>query len=418
MKRHFLSKYILLLGVLLLSGDLYACSPTQKNTEVSSSNTTVASPSGLPNSEEASNNMVQKPTEIPTITLAVTPATTSSPNPTTKPTATLNPAAEPSATPKPTVKPSVTLTPKPTVKPSATPTAKLTVKPTATPKPTVKPTTAPAPTTAPTKGEALHVRNETITLGDSKDSIIKDFGTPDRIVSTEYDFDYYVYNNDYTKFLMVAIKDSQVVGYYTDSLDFSLKGIESGSSLSAVNTALGKSYSLEEIITHEVSDQYTIKVLMDKIGTKKAIGVYVLSASVQSNEYTDTVMRNVELLTFDLTNSVRARNGIIILTWSSAASDSSRKHSIDMATNDFFDHTNLIGENSGDRMKAEGISFTGYGENIIAGYGSAIISNHGWFNSDGHRSNMLNTKFKYLGVGFTYLSDSKYKTYCTQNFYK
>ena len=65
-----------------------------------------------------------------------------------------------------------------------------------------------------------------------------------------------------------------------------------------------------------------------------------------------------------------------------------------------------------------GITFQYLGENIIAGYGTAIISTHAWFNSPDHRENILNKNFRNLGVGFTYIKDSDYKTYITQLFYR
>jgi uncharacterized protein YkwD len=275
-----------------------------------------------------------------------------------------------------------------------------------------------APVNPPVEaGEELNIRGVSISLGESIDSVLNKLGDPGRIVDTEYNFEYYIYNNDYSRLLFVAITDNKVVGFYTDSLDFNYKGISTGADLDTVNSALDKTFTLSEVLKH-TKDGYTIKVLMDKLGTKAVTGIYVLSDSVEVDEYTDSVMRNIELMVYDLTNSVRVRNQSSVLSWSSSAALASRKHSVDMATNDFFDHINQKGEKPGSRIRAEGISYQTSGENIIAGYGSAILSNHGWFNSSGHRSNMLNTDFRYLGAGFTYDSDSTYKTYITQNFYR
>jgi uncharacterized protein YkwD len=157
---------------------------------------------------------------------------------------------------------------------------------------------------------------------------------------------------------------------------------------------------------------------MDKIGTQKALGVYLLADKVKKDEFTDSVMKNIELLVYDLTNSVRARNDVPILSWSSSASLSSRKHSYNMAEDNFFDHINPEGQKPGDRVRAEGISYSTIGENIIAGYGTSILSNHAWFNSADHRRVMLNEKYRYLGVGFVYDMSSSYKTYITQDYYR
>ena len=51
----------------------------------------------------------------------------------------------------------------------------------------------------------LNVRYQYISRRRRK-SILHKLVKPNRIVSTEYDFNYYVYNNDYSKLLFVAIR--------------------------------------------------------------------------------------------------------------------------------------------------------------------------------------------------------------------
>lgn len=65
-------------------------------------------------------------------------------------------------------------------------------------------------------------------------------------------------------------------------------------------------------------------------------------------------------------------------------------------------------------MKAQGISYKSAGENIIGGYGNAMHSYNGWVNSSGHRTNLLNSSFNHLGVGFAL--GGTYGNYGTQNF--
>jgi hypothetical protein len=92
--------------------------------------------------------------------------------------------------------------------------------------------------------------------------------------------------------------------------------------------------------------------------------------------------------------------------------------SIDMAKNDYFGHINLIGRNPEERLMQEGIYYSICNENIIAGYGTAILSVHGWFNSADHRRNILSSECRYTGAGFYHYSKSSYKTYITQIYYR
>ncbi|MBI2392195.1 MAG: CAP domain-containing protein [Deltaproteobacteria bacterium] len=93
-----------------------------------------------------------------------------------------------------------------------------------------------------------------------------------------------------------------------------------------------------------------------------------------------------------------------------------RKHSKDMALNNFFAHTNLAGLSPFDRMKAEGYKGTTMGENIAAGNSTAAATVQQWMNSDGHCANIMSAKYTQLGVGYWYSATSKYRHYWTQNF--
>ena len=56
------------------------------------------------------------------------------------------------------------------------------------------------------------------------------------------------------------------------------------------------------------------------------------------------------------------------------------------------------------------------GENIAAGQRSAKEVVEAWMNSPSHRENIMNPKFRELGMGYLYLPDSKYKHYWAQFF--
>ncbi|HKL99424.1 MAG TPA: CAP domain-containing protein [Mobilitalea sp.] len=265
--------------------------------------------------------------------------------------------------------------------------------------------------------ECLRIRNTVVSFGEYTDSFIKKLGLPNRILDTEYDFDWYVYNNDYKRLIFLAVMEGEIVGFYTDSEDFEFYGITYGLDFDSVSIALDRDYVLSDILNFTF-DKYDVKVLIDKVGTKTVTGIYVLLNTVETNEFNTQIHESINLQVFDLTNSIRARNNLPLLTWSSSAARASEKHSISMAENNFFSHISPNGKSPGDRLREAGISYRNIGENIIAGYGTAILSSHSWFNSHDHRSNILNSEYKSLGVGFTYQPDSTYITYITETFYR
>ena len=267
------------------------------------------------------------------------------------------------------------------------------------------------------KGASLIIGDKLLSLGENVDSLIAKLGIPGRIADTEYNFEFYVYNRDYRYLLFVAVKDGLIEGFYTDSLLFNFMGISSGSNLQEISRVLGSTPAPKEIIPFE-TEEFKASILMDQADTGLVTGIYVLSSNVIETGYDESVMKDAELLSYDLANSLRIRNGLPAFSWSSTAAKASRKHSKDMAMKNYFDHVSLDGRLPGDRLQEEGVLAQRVGENIIAGYGSAILNNHAWFNSPGHRRNLLNPDFISLGVGFIYDDSSTYQTYMTQIFYR
>lgn len=124
-----------------------------------------------------------------------------------------------------------------------------------------------------------------------------------------------------------------------------------------------------------------------------------------------------EKLNFHLTNGLRAINGVEKLKYCDDAAAVAKGHSTDMATRNFFNHKNPDGKRGGDRLTDGGVKWTFWGENIVAGYYDPYDIADGWYNSKDHRMNILNSNYKYLGVGFAYNEKAEYKYYGTQNFY-
>jgi len=74
-------------------------------------------------------------------------------------------------------------------------------------------------------------------------------------------------------------------------------------------------------------------------------------------------------------------------------------HSLDMATNGIFSHTGSDGRSAGDRIAAEGYSWSTYGENIAVGYPSVASVMQAWLQSEGHCRNVMNPAFREIGAG-------------------
>ena len=122
----------------------------------------------------------------------------------------------------------------------------------------------------------------------------------------------------------------------------------------------------------------------------------------------------------DLINAHRISAGCSPLQVNAKLVNAAQAHTEDMVFNDFFSHTGSNGSNPGQRIAAQGYSYSTWGENIAAGYSTATSAVNGWMNSKGHRNNILNCNFKETGVGYYFLAndpgDENWRYYWTQVF--
>lgn len=105
-----------------------------------------------------------------------------------------------------------------------------------------------------------------------------------------------------------------------------------------------------------------------------------------------------EAAVVSLTNAERAKQGCKPLRIDSRLVVAARKHSADMAANNYFDHTSRNGDSPWKRMEDAGYTSPG-AENIAKGYPTAAAVVKGWMNSPGHRANILNCGLRAIGVG-------------------
>ncbi len=124
--------------------------------------------------------------------------------------------------------------------------------------------------------------------------------------------------------------------------------------------------------------------------------------------------KSFELQNFDIVNAERKQHGLKTLDYSKDVSHTARKHSVDMVKHNYFDHVNQKKLSPFDRLKKDGIEFNAAGENLAYGQLNSIYAHEGLMNSLGHRKNILNTHFDYLGVG-VYFNDRR-QPFWTENY--
>ena len=86
------------------------------------------------------------------------------------------------------------------------------------------------------------------------------------------------------------------------------------------------------------------------------------------------------------------------VTWDDTLALTAYDHSLDMFTNNFFDHAGSDGSSTGSRLTRRGYTWTTWGENIASGYLNEETVVNGWMASPGHCANIMNPAFTEMGV--------------------
>jgi len=118
-----------------------------------------------------------------------------------------------------------------------------------------------------------------------------------------------------------------------------------------------------------------------------------------------------------LINNYRTSKGLGALSLNAKLNDSSGWMSADMATNNYFSHTDSLGRDPFQRMAAFGYDYnTWKGENLAAGVADAQSAFNMWKNSPGHDANMRNANFTVIGIGRAYGEGTQYGWYWATDF--
>jgi uncharacterized protein YkwD len=112
-----------------------------------------------------------------------------------------------------------------------------------------------------------------------------------------------------------------------------------------------------------------------------------------------------------LLNADRAAAGLVAVQPDSRLMAIARARSVDMATKNYFSHTQPDGRNVFDILTGAGITWYNAGEiiawNTYPMDSTTSAANHQWMGSPGHRAIIVSTDFNYVGVGLAVTAEGK-----------
>lgn len=272
-----------------------------------------------------------------------------------------------------------------------------------------------------------------IEIGDTENQVLQRHGEPIRKDHSPWGFQWWIYHKNHRDYFAIGIQNGKVVGLYTASNVLSSSTtLEMGQTKTQVTRALGTPVNSiikgrneylkvnnAETATYLYKNTF-VTVHFDVHDGGKLLSATFIDENVERQMDSlygitnEAVRLAYERQVFDLANVFRIQKNLKPFVYAKDASSVAYKHSLDMASRNFFDHTNPSGERPFDRLLKDGVNFSIAAENIAAGYFNAFDAHAAWVNSKGHRDNLLRD-IEFLGVG-VYLG-GPYTTYFTQNMY-
>lgn len=139
---------------------------------------------------------------------------------------------------------------------------------------------------------SFSVNDGTIKIGANISFVIDEFGEPQRIDKSDYDFDWYVYNDDPAKFMMIGVKENRVCAFFTNSTGFSFDDISEGD---------------DYLLSYKYMENEDFRIFKNRDGEIDAVmyNPYTKSDVALANS---TYLRACELV--DLINSQRSKRGL------------------------------------------------------------------------------------------------------------
>lgn len=274
-----------------------------------------------------------------------------------------------------------------------------------------------------------------IELGTTKKEVEASMGEPKRVSMNEYEKNWSTYHEGFHNFISVMYdEEDYVVGLYTNQdLIASTVGVSLGSSIEEVRQQLGDPetgirkglviFNVPKDAGYDVFylNKSYVTVFYDIHEDETVTAIQIIEENIEKakmdyyGEASEELKQGFEYQLFDMTNAARVVHNLPILTWDDQVRETARKHSSDMAANNYFNHNNLRGQSPFDRLREDHLVFTMAGENLAYGQSSSIYAHEGLMNSMGHRENILQAGFTHLGVGVAF--NSQNHPYYTENFY-
>lgn len=137
----------------------------------------------------------------------------------------------------------------------------------------------------------INVCGTAIKIGSNIETVTGTLGEPDRISPSDYDFDWYVYNKEYSNLVMVGVYEDRVCALYTNCSDFTFGDLKAGD---------------DYLLTYKYSLDTSTRFYEDENGKLDA---FMYNPRAKSENMRENNPLNRTAMLADLINANRVKNG-------------------------------------------------------------------------------------------------------------
>ncbi|MCM3386638.1 CAP-associated domain-containing protein [Ureibacillus chungkukjangi] len=272
-------------------------------------------------------------------------------------------------------------------------------------------------------------------IGKSSDELIKLYKEPARTDKSAYGYDWWIYNQIPTQFMMFAVANGVVTQVYTNANESDISPYKMGQTLEDIYSMTIIESELNATIENNI---YSFTMSEDDMNTRiltkfgdifaqlyidsetgmlsgirfmdsrtlvihrpyemSFVGKLLSPPSPTSYLIEESNKANATII-YDLLNVFRVNNNLPIISEEATLTSVAMEHSEEMYTESYLSHESPTKGSLKERLDSEGIQFKNAEENIATSYIDSIEAVHGWLNSSTHRKYMLDEAYTQVGSG-------------------
>ncbi|MBO5328994.1 MAG: S-layer homology domain-containing protein [Anaerotignum sp.] len=248
--------------------------------------------------------------------------------------------------------------------------------------------------------ETVEVDGKPVMLRWTAEELKAVWGEPDRIDTSVYGLDRYIYLNDYQDYFFVTFEDGEIVEIFVPGTDYTYMGMNGKGTMADIKNLTFVSMAEHSgVVRNEGSEA---RLPMDYEGN--LCGLLLQTDDFAANKDPMSTLHHatredMEMQLLDLIQVCRVERNGEQLIWDKKLWDVARAHSEDMIAETYFDYNSLDGTTPFGRIMERGKEFFTASEIIARNRGDIVNVYQEWMRTPARVSALTDSTMQEVGIG-------------------